>query len=741
MALPFKLYLANIPFINQNVILQNNKQLISEFYKGLYPKIEIVNLNTFNRNRDNSIEFVFTLPQDTFATLSFDKYNAVYFNNDDLGSDIKNYYIYKIVSIKYVSSTRISIAAEPTIYNIVRGLPLGTNTPYVDLTNGIESHATYIESGYAYDSLVNETGYTKFSVNGDTDLYCECPRIEQNFLRSSVRLEQVWSNGSLGGFFNQYLNGWMVMFTLPIESTEETPLMGNHPTFNISTYQVETNYSCFIFPVMYADSISYIKPKIKMRWVGDEYNYMPGQTIDYLEILDATRIDEFIKKLGPQAAKIVSIKYYPYLPLESVPNATISYDATSYTLTIDRALFAGQRTFITKPTVGETNTYNAALSTIVSMDSVDLSTVYPSTMDFTLPDSTVVNFPKCMLGTPLESGDLNSIDENPYVVCNTNSFKLTDFLGSEYTTSFLEMGRCSNITFTMHCVLSPETNDYSIDFNSSNGNSTFNNIPNNRFEKFNGKNNFTLSFALDRMQEYLANHANFESVNEAIKRTQWKRAGSKVLGYTLNGVANMAGTAAMLAGGVIPDPTAMASFAGSGMSMYVNNIQSIYHTYLNTKLFDIRNKAHLDNLRQAPDKIMSATSTMLIAVNMFKQGLYFCWYSADRLSQEQLLKSFIYYGLPLKKFVNEPMKYLTLTGNKYDKTNYKYCHANTEIYCTNIPTESDTASFSDNALRKLENMYATGVRLIDYSNSTETSSYNYASTNNVLLEIREEDFN
>lgn len=222
MALPFSIYLANIPFLNKNYLITNGKEVKDT---GIYNSVEINNVNfinhiTYNRNYLNvdptSISFIIDIDDNSFFNVLWNKYNAVYFSD----STDENYRIYRIEKLMYVSSKKVRVEAVETIYNIIKSSFEVTSNINVSL---LKSHETFIRYGYAYDSILNTAGTANFSINGDTDLYTPIgEEIVMPLTRGLKAIEQNYGLETLTSWLNNNVRFWVVVYLQPDTYTVDT---------------------------------------------------------------------------------------------------------------------------------------------------------------------------------------------------------------------------------------------------------------------------------------------------------------------------------------------------------------------------------------------------------------------------------------------------------------------------------------------------------------------------------------
>ena len=215
MALPFSIYLANIPFLNKNYLITNGKEVKDT---GIYNSVEINNVNfinniTYGRNYLNveptSISFIIDIDDNSFFNVLWNKYNAVYFSD----STDENYRIYRIEKLMYVSSKKVRVEAVETIYNIIKSSFEVTSNINVSL---LKSHETFIRYGYAYDSILNPSGKANFSINGDTDLYTPIgEEIVMPLTRGLKAIEQNYGLETLTSWLNNNVRFWVVVYLQP----------------------------------------------------------------------------------------------------------------------------------------------------------------------------------------------------------------------------------------------------------------------------------------------------------------------------------------------------------------------------------------------------------------------------------------------------------------------------------------------------------------------------------------------
>lgn len=698
MSLPnFKIALANIPFLTQNYVIQDDKQLIDiiAYNQKKYPTLDIANLSSFNINKDNSIEFTYQFDEGIIAALGFNRYNAVYLSHEHfLSTDSANWSIYEIQRIQYLSAFNARIKAVPSFYTIIRDTTPDALTiipKYYSPSKDLKSHVTFVEKGYAYDSLVDSNGVTKYTTSGNNDLYARVSNPPMPFLKKATKLKQF------DGAYEEYILGYVVIYTLPVDFESNDPLP------YLTSSNISTPYSCYVLPVLKEGDVTRINAPI-------------GTTSG--NILTANHLQSFITTLGEKAASILNIKFYAY---SSLYHGQFTSSVSGIYLMLTGSPFTDCK-FLP-----------------VTIDSVEYNVIVPYELnnviflrDFDFSDW---NLPKCSRGAHITSDDLNNINENPFIVGNTNEFVISDLLGTQYGGNFNRFGTVANLLFKMHQNWSPEPSFISVDV--LNSNSIQANILSDKMQQFVSSSSYTISFALDRMQEFLANNTNFYELNNTIKRYMQNMRNANIAETWVNGTLNQVGAAVQL----VSSGKGTINMSSSTLGMTASTAFQLYRSHQEIQLFETKNRMYLENLASAPDKLVGCDSNILSVLANFSPAIYACWYTCDDLTKEQMLKEFIYYGIELNKFVENGEKYFTITENKFDKVFSKYFKGSTELYVNTAPPTSQYLVLLEGALATLEQKFMNGSRLVKWTTGQGgTETYDYAPSNQILKTLNEEVF-
>lgn len=685
MALPFTIYLANIPFLNKNYLITNGKEVKDT---GVYNSVEIINVNfinniTFNRNYLNveptSISFIIDIDDNSFFNVLWNKYNAVYFSDN---TD-ENYRIYKIEKLMYVSSKKVRIDAVETIYNIIKASFNVEQSIDISL---LRSHETFIRYGYAYDSILNTSGQANFSINGDTDLYTPLDEeVVMPLTKGLKAIEQDYGLEILTSWLNQNVRFWVVVYLQPDTYTVDTKSV----VLNKSTYEgMSLPYAVLSCPFI----------------PGNVYKLINRNTGLGDETISIENLFTFVNSIDQ--SRVYAIKCYPYSMFTRTGSASV--DDTN--LIINNTTFA--------------NTYGTGLGFfyIKYLNGSFISN--PITTDFT-------GFPKMSDSTYVFTNDDLATTENPYIAGNTNILALNDFMGNRKNLNLIWLGSYTQLLFKVVMPQLLETSTYYVDFASNTSNSLYKNVSPNQMNYLVGCMNFSLSYTVDALNRFLGSNLNWYKSNmNTLKNNLYKVI---VKGF---------GSLSSSSGKALSEPTLLQA------AQDINASATSFRTNLLTGTMDFatakRNLNYqLENIENSPDELIQVSSDIMLYNSVIKPCVYLVWYSATDLQKELLLCNFLYKGLRLNKYISSDNvnKYINITTNKYDKTYLKYVEGDFDLYY-NQPNQPKEAGMLDyKQLDKLSRLFSDGCKLVRYNTTSYTLNDNNFNENNIQFAIDEETFN
>lgn len=685
MALPFSIYLANIPFLNKNYLITNGKEVKDT---GIYNSVEINNVNfinniTYNRNyltvEPTSISFIIDIDDNSFFNVLWNKYNAVYFSD----STDENYRIYRIEKLMYVSSKKVRVEAVETIYNIIKSSFEVTSNINVSL---LKSHETFIRYGYAYDSILNTAGTANFSINGDTDLYTPIgEEIVMPLTRGLKAIGQNYGLETLTTWLNDKVRFWVVVYLQPDTYTVDTKSV----VLGKSTYEgMSLPYAVLSCPFI----------------PNNVYKLINRNTGLDDETISITNLFTFINAIDQ--TKIYAIKCYPYSMFMRAGSASID----------DTNLIISNTTFA--------NTYGTGLGFfyVKYLNGSFIST--PITTDFT-------GYPKMCDSSYAFTNDDLATAENPYIAGNTNILAINDFMGNRKNLNLIWLGNYTELLFKVVMPQLLETSTYYVDFASNSSNSLYKNIPSNQMNYLVGSMNFSLSYTVDALNRFLGSNTNWYKSN----MNTLKNNLSKII---VKGFSSLGGSAEK----AVSEPTLLQA------AQDVNASATSFRTNLLTGAMDFatakRNLNYqLENIENSPDELIQASSDIMLYNSVLKPRVYLVWYSATELQKELLLRNFLYRGLHLNKYISSDSvnKYINITSNKYDKTYLKYVEGDFDLYYNQPNQPKDAGMLDYSQLDKLSQLFSDGCKLVRYNTTSYTLNDNNFNENNIQNIIDEETFN
>lgn len=685
MALPFTIYLANIPFLNKNYLITNGKEVKDT---GIYNSVEINNVNfinniTYNRNYLNveptSISFIIDIDDNSFFNVLWNKYNAVYFSD----STDENYRILRIEKLMYVSSKKVRVEAVETIYNIIKSSFEVTSNINVSL---LKSHETFIRYGYAYDSILNTAGTANFSINGDTDLYTPIgEEIVMPLTRGLKAIEQNYGLETLTSWLNNNVRFWVVVYLQPDTYTVDTKSV----VLGKSTYEgMSLPYAVLSCPFI----------------PNNVYKLINRNTGLEDETISITNLFTFIDAIDQ--SKIYAIKCYPYSMFMRAGNASID----------DTNLIISNTTFA--------NTYGTGLGFFYVKYLNGSFISNPITTDFT-------GYPKMCDSSYAFTNDDLATTENPYIAGNTNILAINDFMGNRKNLNLIWLGNYTQLLFKVVMPQLLETSTYYVDFASNSSNSLYKNVPSNQMNYLVGSMNFSLSYTVDALNRFLGSNTNWYKSN----MNTLKNNLSKII---VKGFSSLGSSAEK----AVSEPTLLQA------AQDVNASATSFRTNLLTGAMDFatakRNLNYqLENIENSPDELIQASSDIMLYNSVLKPRVYLVWYSATELQKELLLRNFLYRGLHLNKYISSDSvnKYINITSNKYDKTYLKYVEGDFDLYYNQPNQLKDAGMLDYKQLDKLSRLFSDGCKLVRYNTTSYTLNDNNFNENNIQNMIDEETFN
>lgn len=685
MALPFNIYLANIPFLNKNYLITNGKEVKDS---GVYNSVEINNVNfinniTYNCNYLNveptSISFIIDIDDNSFFNVLWNKYNAVYFSD----STDENYRIYRIEKLMYVSSKKVRVEAVETIYNIIKSSFEVTSKINVSL---LKSHETFIRYGYSYDSILNTSGQANFSINGDTDLYTPIgEEIVMPLTKGLKPIEQNYGLETLTSWLNRNVRFWVVVYLQPGRYTVDTKSV----VFGKSTYEgMSLPYAVLSCPFI----------------PNNVYKLINRNTGLDDETLSIENLFTFINAIDQ--SKIYTIKCYPYSMFMRAGSASID----------DANLIISNTTFA--------NTYGTGLGFFYVKYLKGSFISNPITTDFT-------GYPKMCDSSYTFTNDDLATTENPYIAGNTNILAINDFMGNRKNLNLIWLGNYTQLLFKVVMPQLLETSTYYVDFASNSSNSLYKNVPSNQMNYLVGFMNFSLSYTVDALNRFLGTNTNWYKSN----MNTLKNNLSKIIVKGFSSLGDFAKKA-------LSEPTLLQA------AQDVNASATSFRTNLLTGAMDFatakRNLNYqLENIENSPDELIQASSDIMLYNSVLKPRVYLVWYSATELQKELLLRNFLYRGLHLNKYISSDSvnKYINITSNKYDKRYLKYVEGDFDLYYNQPNQPKDAGMLDYNQLDKLSRLFSDGCKLVRYNTTSYTLNDNNFNENNIQNIIDEETFN
>lgn len=456
----FKIYLANIPFIDKNFIITNGNYNIDSLVNYDY-EIEVDNLNIID---DTTISFIALLKDIQFTNLLFNQYNAIYVTNS--GNSAR---LYRITSINYTSACRVRIVGKEVFYNIIKDK---LNASFTNNYSNLKSHETFVKYGYAYDSILTSTGRPNFSSTMNTDLYTPLRyEVNCNLELSKTTLfpnititnptDTSATEDEIKLWLNNYCYYWIFVYLQP----------GSYKLNDIEFTLGASIYNGLVLPYGI----------IAVPLCRDNYKIFLDNTEIYIDWLS-----EVLSEIDQN--RIYNIKLYPYPP-------SVIYNDCKI---VDNNLYI-------------TTMNNCALIEKVFTNTINVVTVH-DTYDTDISLASISNIPKlCNPNYTFTAEDLATFD-NPYVAGNTNKLYLTDYCGNEKEISLLGLGEIGTIRFNINMPAILESTTYNVDLEIENINaykSFYQYIPYKEQNYLVGNFNYGLSYSVDQLNSFLGSNKNW----------------------------------------------------------------------------------------------------------------------------------------------------------------------------------------------------------------------------------------
>lgn len=600
--------------------------------------------------------------------------------------------IYHITDYKFVGKY-MTINAINTPYTINKN-NITTDSDYYIINTQLPDNAitTFIEWGYAHDSVCKEDGTLNITRTKDSDLYHPCYNGACEIVKYREKLVfDLCDNETDSRFLSDNISYWVYVYVEPrkyvVATTGDSG--DREQTLYGSTFdRINLPYGILCFPI-YKDGV------VPFMF------YNSNQTTQ----LDINPIDSraflLFRELNNDTSYIYSLKMSA-----TPPTPKINYTRV------------GNKFYIHGGTPEEINTqYNIfIMGSPTSEVSYAFFQVEPNSQKpfETLPilNSTLqeYGYPVGTRTGQIVTNQVFKSKENPYIALYTNRLRIKNSTGDEYDYSPLDLGLFYNIGFKLY---DPRTIDNTSCFLCVDTSYlTYSILNDDTITSYNGlltTSNSDLVYNTDLLAEYLANNKN--TYNSFYLRRNLG-LGRKI----------MDGIPQIIAGAFTKDWASVSKGANDILTAGVN-------AFASTKQFNWS----LENLQSAKDKINYTNNSMYLGADIMGLGYFVEVVSTTEYAKELLYQEFIDKGINMNKYVpnDRVSKYLSITDNAYDKANYKFVKANATLKGGNL--------YNTKQLLVYKNYLQNGVQMI----KTDDIVVSESATNqdNVLNNISEEEIN
>lgn len=672
----YTLKLSYMPYISDNFLLlnsSNNPISVSSY----------LTTTTYNLRFTEKGVFTFILNTEdvTAVGVAFTNYvqNGILFDAIRTGAinfcslvtnkNVETYY--SIINIRYVSSNRFEITCYNTLYNVY-----GSNTTTFSQIRTIPANNPFIERGYAYDSLFTTDGRCQWSKQANTDMYARAPYdINVNQLEGRTKLcwQEIDKAEGVMLEFSKKPKAWInVYVNTGVDYTfkgangktrkvtfEDTPVSKGSPTDN--DYPT-LPYAILTMPIFDEGTTSFYLPTPK-EFEGTGYS---TTTIASWSVANLKNI---VEQIGE--SHIYQISVTPYAPNKM--RGVLTKDVNNYVYTPTTSSYLQPSDYDIIPLgryPDDTDGFNICC---LKANYVDVSPRYSIPITRTDFQSILANSAYNTMFDYNISKDTMSNEGNPYVLFNTRKMILSDISGNTFDIDLMKIGKIKDVGLVFKSVSGFDigANNYAVwlDIES---------LPYNTFvqdySNYNDdivKNGYGLiasavngfTFSVNQLENFLANNQNYfitRNATEKVARTE----------NVITGVFGIAqGITQTITGMSTLNPVATAT----GITKTTTSLTNALLKEENLKLSRANSDRHLADLANAPESLLN-TSSVVFQSALQQVGFYLSFYKATERDINNLLNDFICRGLPINRYVTtaEARKYLVMTTNAFDTSNYKY---------------------------------------------------------------------
>lgn len=675
---PFKAYLCSLPTEEKYFLSFKSNSLPTEqlgfeylIENSNFPMREISQLKA---TEDGYVSFVFNNAFYPHLALIYNQYNGVILEKKQETNNQKFYMLYRIIKIKYSSSTNVEIIAEPS-QQVLYDYTLN-DTHFNMCPNAFNFKTSYIEWGYQKESIFvynsNDNYRINFSQNMDTDLYAKPPMdINCDLLKIKKEITPTLTYSNCNLRLRDCL--WEVMFLQP-NKTIQLPQDANPSGVKLDFYTANTKkeirqsitnnrlitcpYEIVFAPILRADNIVH----------------------DFLYRIDAdTTCTMSLNGLKQCASDyIISYQILPYMDLIKLVDGVDVESSTSL-----RTIFLhnANNKFIVanayKCYCEDNNTFDVNTYGYFSLKQVRYEPIeaYLDTTGLGLE-----NYLDVRNKTSENAKNSLSTIKNPYIQLHTTRIALSFNDGQKYFYDPLMLGNNTFNQYYFQIWLSLEPDITQLYVALRPHTNMTNSVYNENYKKtWNGLNiNFdnTLLYEQNQLNTFMAYNKNFYLQKQA---NYTFKIGGAVAKASVNALNNIIDIGTSSIGAKNPEISKQQSSV-EGLKGTINDLYSIGNTIAKIQQDKINTSFQMNNYANAPSQMLGGNTNMLLENRVDKMAIYFELWSSSDLVKKSLLETFLEKGIYLNRYMDaeEIEKYFIFDNTGLDKQ-FKYIKGNFEF--------------------------------------------------------------
>lgn len=599
----------------------------------------------------------------------------------------------------------MTIKANNTPY-IINKTQVTTDNQYYIIKNQIPKDAisTFIEWGYAHDSICKEDGTLNITEEQNTDIYQTCYNGKCEIVNKRFKLHfDVADTKTNSEILSENVMYWVYVYVEPRDyyrysnGEQSTKLMptyfGDYTAPNsYTTSGVQLPYTIMCYPVM--------NPDTPYSIVG-------------------LGVDGFyaFRELNNDTSYIYSLKISSTPPTQRFNIAVDDYNhrivlgATN----LDYPDVNGYVIEEFSTSVGDF-TYIGGLLILVNVKGKPYVTT-----PITINELQQYGYPK---GTKpnqiVATNDFKSIN-NPYISLHTTKLRLTNSVGGLYEYNPIDLGLFNELKFLIYDPLLIDNNSIFICVDTS----TLQNARLTKFttESYNGflsSSNTNMIYSTDLLAQYVANNKN--AYDSFYMKTNYN---------TMRGIANGIMNIGLGAWGASMNPMVGQQII-SGIQMaggLSNALWAASDNAIQKTLFE----NSMEDLSEARDNLNYMANSTFMGLMIKGVGYFLEIVTISNYAKDVLYREFIDKGIKLNKYIKDTdaFKYLSITDKPFDKTTYKFVKASGNLKGNKL--------YNTKQLLTYKNYLQNGIQLIKTNDIVVSDEP--TNQDNVLQNINEEEIN